>query len=342
MVQGAWRGLCALVLTVLGVSALAAQNERPTHDDNILTLRVYSNLVQIPTLVLGTNHQAIPPIAESRFFVSIDGGSKFRVTHARIEGDDPISLAILLDVSRPEANLMGRIDDAIGGLALTAKDQLSVYALDCELHRSSVDNPADHAAVEQAVDSVLESWNARTGVRPNGSCPNPRYLWDSVTVVTKELRARVGLRVMLVVSDGVDGGSRNTWNLAREYAQHNSVAIFGLTDKPNVRGENAFNSVCQLSGGILLTATPQNLAKQLRWFITMVRGRYIVEFPHPVSTKPSHLTMEMTIAQSHAFIRPAGAVVSVDDPKILNDPMTVRPDASYAPQVGSRKVMTPR
>jgi len=124
-------------------------------------------------------------------------------------------------------------------------------------------------------------------------------------------------------------------------AQHNSVAIFGLTDKPNVRVENAFNSVCQLSGGILLTASPQNLAKQLRWFMTMVRGRYIVEFPHPVSTKPSHLTMEMTIAKSHAFIRPAGAVVSVDDPKILNDPMTVRPDASYAPQVGNRKVMTP-
>jgi hypothetical protein len=75
--------------------------------------------------------------------------------------------------------------------------------------------------------------------------------------------------------------------------------------------------------------------------MTMVRGRYIVEFPHPVSTTPSYRVMDITIAKSLAFIRPAGAAVSVDDPKILNDPMTVRPDASYSPQVGNRKVMTP-
>jgi hypothetical protein len=358
MVQGAWRGMCALALTVVGVSALAAQNGKPTHDDGIVTLRVYPDLVQIPTLVLGKNHQAIPPIAESRFFVSIDGGPKFRVTHARIEGNDPISLAILLDVSQPNVNLMEQIDDAIAGLAqlsLTARDRLWVYALDCQLDRSSLVNPADRAAVEQAVDLVPASWKTRRGVQQSGSCLNPLYLWDSIAVVTKELRERPGLRVMLVVSDGADGGSRNNWNLVREYAQDNSVAIFGLTGRPNVlRGaiigstrqpnglvEDPFNSLCQLSGGILLTASPQNLAKQLQWFMTMVRGRYIVEFPHPESTKPSHLIMEMTIAKRHDFIRPAGAAFVVDDPKILNDPMTVRADASYAPQVGNRKVMMP-
>jgi hypothetical protein len=342
MVQGARRSLCALALTALGVSAVAAQNGQSAHDDNILTLHVYPDLVQIPTLVLGTNHQAIRPIPESRFFVSIDGGPKFRVTHARLEGDDPISLAILLDLSQPKANLMESIDNAIAGLAplsLTARDKLWVYALDCQLHRSPVDDPGDPATVKQAVDSVLKSWNARGGVQ--SGCPNRLNLWDSVTVVTKELRARPGLRVMLVVSDGVDGGSWNNWNLTRDYAVASSVAIFGLTGRPNVFVEDSFDSVCQLSGGMLLKASPHNLAKQLQWFMTMVRGRYIVEFPHPVSTKPSHLIMDITIAKSLTFIRPAGAAVAVDDPKILNDPMTVPPDASHAPQVGSRKVMTP-
>jgi hypothetical protein len=344
MVQGARRGLCALALTALGVSTLAAQNGQPARDDNVPTLRVYSNLVQIPTLVLGKNQQAIPPIAESRFFVSIDGGPKFRVTHARREGDDPISLAILLDLSRPTAKLMERIDDAIAELAalsLTARDELGVYALDCQLSRISVQDPTDRAAVRQAVDSVLKSWKARGGVKQNGSCPNPLYFWDSVTIVTKVLRAQSGLRVMLVVSDGFDGGSRYNWNLAREYAQSSSVAIFGLTGEPKAPGENPFDSICELSGGILLTANPHNLAKQLQWFMTMVRGRYIVEFPHPVSTKPSRLVMDMTIAKSDAFIRPAGARVLVDDPKILADPMTILPDSSYAPRVGNRKVMAP-
>jgi hypothetical protein len=309
-----------------------------------VTLRVYPDLVQIPTLVLGTNHQAIPPIPENRFFVSIDGGPKFRVTHARREGDDPIPLAILLDVSHGNANLMEWIDDAIAGLApvsLTARDHLWVYALDCHLFRSPVDDPGDRAAVKQAVDSVLASWSARGGVGQSGSCPNPLYLWDSVTVATKDLRARSGLRVMLVVSDGVDGGSRTNWNLVREYAASSSVAIFGITGERKFFDEDPFNSVCQLSGGILLTASQRNLGKQVQWFMTMVRGRYIVEFPHPVSTTPSYRVMDITIAKSLAFIRPAGAAVSVDDPKILNDPMTILPDASYAPQVGNRKVITP-
>jgi hypothetical protein len=344
MAQAARCGLCALTLMVLGISAHAAQNGQTMRDENILTLRVYPNLVQIPTLVLGNNHQAVPPIAESRFFVSIDGGPKFRVTHARLEGNDPISLAILLDLSQGEGDLMGRIDDGIAGLAplsLTARDQLSVYALDCQLHRSSVDNPPDRAAVKQAVDSVLKPWNAVRDGPQSARCSNRLYFWDAVTVVTKELRAQPGLRVMLVVSDGVDGGSRNNWNLAREYAATGGVAIFGLTDKANAFVEDPFNSVCQLSGGILLTASPHDLAKQLQLFMTMVRGRYIVEFPHPVSTKPMHFVMDMTIARSHNFIRPAGATVSVDDPKILNDPMTIVPDATYRPQVGNRKVMTP-
>jgi hypothetical protein len=344
-VRGARRGLCALAFTALGVSAVAAQNGQSANDDKILTLHVYPDLVQIPTLVLGRNYQAIRPIAESRFFVSIDGGPKFRVTHARREGDDPISLAILLDLSQPKANLMEGIDDAIAGLAplsLTARDRLWVYGMDCDLHRSSsIDNPSDRAAVKQAVDSILASWKARRRTGQSGSCPNPMYLWDSVTVVTKELRARPGLRVMLALSDGFDGGSRNNWNLAREYAQESSVAIFGLTDETNVFVEDPLNSVCQLSGGILLRASPHNLAKQLQWFMTMVRGRYIVEFPHPVSTKPSHMLMEMTIARSDALIRPAGASVLVDDAKILADPTTILPGASYAPQVGNRKVMTP-
>jgi hypothetical protein len=340
MAQGARRGVWALALTALAISPLAAQNGQPTHDDNVMTLRVYPDLVQVPTLVLGKNYAAIPPIAENRFFVSIDGGPKFRVTHARQEGDDPITLAILLDLGQQEAGLMNGIDDAIAGLALTARDHLWVYALDCHLYRSSVDDPADPAAVKRAVDSVLASWNARPGVGESGSCPNPLYLWDSVTVLTKQLRERPGLRVMLVVSDGVDRGSRNKWNLVREYAQGSSVAIFGLTGVTNFRVENAFNSICQLSGGILLPANPLNLATQMQWLMTMVRGRYIVEFPHPVTTKPVNLLMEITIAKSHDFIRPAGAAVLVDDPKILNDPMTILPDSSYAPQVGNRKVMT--
>ena len=99
--------------------------------------------------------------------------------------------------------------------------------------------------------------------------------------------------------------------------------------------------MCQLSGGILLPTSPKDLGKQLAWAVTLIRGRYIVEFPRPVTTVGGRYNMDITISRSRAFIRPAGAEFPTDDPSILNDPTTVPPDLSRTPQVGNRKILTP-
>jgi hypothetical protein len=90
-----------LCLLALGNGVVLAGQEAPTQQDGpIPTLHVYENLIQIPTLVLGPNPERLKtPIAEKRFSVRIDNGPWFRAAHVRMEGDDPISLSILLDVS---------------------------------------------------------------------------------------------------------------------------------------------------------------------------------------------------------------------------------------------------
>jgi len=109
--------LKAGLFAISGVIGLAAQQQPASQDEPIRTLHVYADLVQVPTLVLGRNHESISPIAEQRFAVSIDYGPWFRVTHARKEGNDPISLSILLDTSGAAADLLPKIDDAIAALA---------------------------------------------------------------------------------------------------------------------------------------------------------------------------------------------------------------------------------
>jgi len=152
--------------------------------------------------------------------------------------------------------------------------------------------------------------------------------------------------VILAVTDGVDRGSRNSWNALRDFAQMRSVAIFGLVqlaDLKSTRNEAPFNDVCQLSGGILLPTPAKDLEKQLARAVTLIRGRYIVEFPRPVTTVGGHYNMDITISRRRqAFIRPAGAEVPTDDPAILNDPTTVPSDLSRTPQLGNRKILTPQ
>jgi len=113
-----------LALALLGSSMLRAQTPLPpTAPDAvpeplppITTLHVYMDLIQVPVLVLDFNLQPLKPIDPSRFLVSLDAGPQFRPKHVRQEGDDPITLGILLDPSS-EAELMPRVAAAIAGLA---------------------------------------------------------------------------------------------------------------------------------------------------------------------------------------------------------------------------------
>jgi hypothetical protein len=126
--------LCILGV-VLGVGGvLLVAQEKP-----VMTLHAYADTVQIPVLVLGPDREPIGPIATKRFSISLDEGPLFRATHVRVEGDDPISLSIVLDVNGSQMELLRKIDEAIAGLAplsLGARDHVSVYTLDCSLVRS--------------------------------------------------------------------------------------------------------------------------------------------------------------------------------------------------------------
>lgn len=315
------------------------------------TLHVYTNLVQIPTLVLDQNLKPVAPIAESRFFVSLDGGPRFRVTHVRPEGDDPISLAVVLDVSQPFPNLIPEMGDALAALvpqSLHAKDHVSVYSMDCSLLHSANALPADPVTLKRSVDVALQAWRARGRDRWKSDCKGPLNLWDSLNIVSQALYQQPGRRVILVVTDGVDRGSRLAWNALRETSQARGEAIFGLTQiaDPELHSwprnsEDIFNSLCQLSGGIVLTATEKSLQEQLRKFMELVRGRYIVEFPHPVDTIGGYHGMDITIEKSKAVVLATGVGVPVDDPAVLRDPTTVPVDPSSVPQVGKRKVLSP-
>ena len=311
------------------------------------TLHVYTNLVQIPTLVLGHSRKPIARIDERRFFVSLDGGRKLRATHARLEGDDPISLTILMDLSQSDPGIMLLADQAIASLvplSLHAKDEVSIYGLDCQLIHPARQGTTDAVTLKRQVDLVLQQSQSRDQRDMKRTCQNPLYLRDSLATIVQTLSRRPGRRVILAVTDGVDRGSRNSWNALSFFAQARSVAIFGLVqpaDLRNTQNEAPFNDLCQLSGGIVLPTSANDLGRQLAWAVTLIRGRYIVEFPRPVTTVGGPHILEITISSRDAFIRPAGAAFPIDDPAILNDPTTVPPDLSRTPELGNRKVLTP-
>jgi hypothetical protein len=357
----------AALTGALNQAALTAQDTPKVVDGGVPTLHVYTNLVQVPTLVLTmTNDPIGKPIAEKRFSVSIDSGRWFRATHVRQEGDDPISLSILLDVSGDAADLMPKMEDALGKLALLSlhpRDRVSVYALDCSLRRSLHDAPADSVSLKRAVGVALQPWMMRKRTKQGEGCELRGHLWDGLGTVAVALSDLPGRRVILVVTDGRDAGSKNSWNEVRYFAQMKGIAVFALNYAPvssmgvgNYRvgrggylpgggGASAVEeplfSVCELSGGIVMRMNdPTAMSKSLERFVTMLRERYIVEFPRAANSTAGEHGMEVKIDKGIYKIRPSGVSVPLPDPAWMADPTTIQTGPSQAPEEGKRKVMT--
>ena len=316
-------------------------------------------------LVLSPSLKPLPPIDGSRFAVSLDAGPKFRPTHVRLEGDDPIALSILLDVSDSDGNLVRGIDEAIAGLApnfLRQADHVSIYALDCSLKRSLYDGPADGAQLKRGVEAVLRPWNDRRR-RKQAPCEKAVHLWDGLAIITRNMSSAPGRRVILAVTDGQDKGSRNKWNELRVFAAASGVAIFGMTrheaenrviaapSRSAIPGmiphesqssEDPFQLVCAQTGGLVFTTTRGRISKEFERFTTMLRERYIVEFPRTDSAPSGVHSFDVTIANTDAVVRSTGLSVPIADPRILADPTTIPSDPSHAPQTGSRRVLTPQ
>jgi hypothetical protein len=344
-----------------------AQAVPPAADGGVPTLHVYTNLVQVPTLVLTMNQDLIDkPIPESRFSVSIDSGRWFRATHVRRERDDPISLSILLDVSGDAADLMPKMEDALGKLvplSLHSRDRVSVYALDCSLRRSLNDAPANSLLLKAAAGAALEQWMLRKRNKPEGGCALRGHLWDALGAVAVGLSDLPGRRVILVVTDGHDTGSKNSWNEVRFFAQANGIAVFALSYAPvssvgmgnygvgrgrylpsgggSLGVESPLISVCELSGGIVMRMNdPTALSKSLERFVTMLRERYIVEFPRAANSTAGEHDLEVKIDKGgYIKIRPSGVSVALPDPAWMADPTTIQTGPSQAPEEGTRKVM---
>jgi hypothetical protein len=355
----------AALTAALKGTALMAQEAPPAVDSGVPTLHVYTNLVQVPTLVLTMTNDLIgKPIAGNRFSVSIDSGRWFRATHVRQEGDDPISLSILLDANGDTAALLPKVGDAIGKLAplsLHPRDRVSVYALDCSLLRSLDDVAANGVLLKQAVGAVLEPTLLRKSNKLEKNCELRGHLWDGLGQVAVALRGLPGRRVILVVTDGHDTGSKLSWNQVRDFAQARGIAIFALnlasTSSAGIgyrlgrRGylasgggsspvENPLISLCELSGGIVIRMSdPTALSKSLERFVTILRERYIVEFPRPANSTAGEHGMEIKIDKGFYLIRPSGVSMPLPDPVLMADPSTIQAGPSQAPEQGTRKVM---
>ncbi len=306
----------------------APDGSAPTFSEQaspITTLHVNTNLVQIPVLVLSAARERLSsPVAPGRFSISLNGEPAFRPTYARLEGNDPINLAIVIDTRMPQEGLLPKLDEDIANLApiyLLDRDRVSIYTIDCDKMSVVANVAADRERLKKAVDVALSSWSERRHLRKKTPCSTNAQLWDGLAYVTNKLSRQPGWRAIIAITDGDDKKSKVSAEALTKLAQITQVTILGLDPfQEGIRGMLSttpgvlrLSSLCELSGGLRLGLYQSNAAIRIRQFTQMLRERYILEFPRPPNMKAGNALLNVRIDDFNAFIRPAGDGIPVGD-----------------------------
>ncbi len=290
------------------------------------TLHLATNLVQIPVLILTPKGERLPaPIALEKFQVKLHGGPAFQPKYARLEGDDPLDLAVVVDTRVLQNNLLQKVDDGIAELApefLRPGDHVSIYVIDCSTVSAVENVPADPARLKKAAGAALDSWSKRLTQKKTQPCDIDTHLWDILAYVTDSLFKHPGWHAIMAVTDGTNKKGKFSADELARMAQNDQVTILGLdpalTKGVYIRrrgGDNAedFGEVCGSSGGLWLGLYDKSVAERFQWFAQILRDRYVVEFPRPPNLKPGNTAMTIKIEGMEAFIRPAGDLVPVTE-----------------------------
>jgi len=224
------RPIAITLVSALAVSALAALL---LAQDDSTTLKVEVNLVNILFTVRDKKGGLVGSLNKDDFKVFEDGKEQ-EVKYFNRETDLPLTIGLLIDVSASQMNLIDIEKNAayqFFGSVLRKQDLafLISFGEDSELLQ-------DYTNSAKLLRAGLDDLHVSSGVGgfgpgpvPTISQPRGTVLYDAVYVASADqLKGQVGRKVLVLITDGEDEGSKYKISQAIEAAQKADAIIYGL------------------------------------------------------------------------------------------------------------------
>jgi VWFA-related protein len=263
------RALSSLVLlgATLATTAPAPAQQKSTAapDQATTTLSVDARLVNIPVVVRDKKGALVQNLTKADFALQVDGHSQ-TIRYFDLDANLPLTLGLLVDTSLSQRSVLDDERTASGTFLeqmLTAppnrdpdKAFVIQFAGQVELLQDlTPSRPKLQAALKQigtsssndtsSTDTTDDSDNNRSSRRAHGGTA----LYDATFLASDELMSKQkGRKALIILSDGVDMGSRETITKAIEAAQRADTVIYSIyfkgeephrdDDRPRSGGRN--------------------------------------------------------------------------------------------------------
>ncbi|MBZ5580217.1 MAG: VWA domain-containing protein [Acidobacteriia bacterium] len=227
-------------LLLLGLSGalLCAQappknGQAPVPEDLPAAISVDVDVVNILASVRDKRGGLVANLEKNDFTV-LEDGKEQAIKYFTRETDLPLTIGLLVDVSGSQRNLIGIERSAATQFfskVLRKKDEafLISFGEESELLQ-------DYTSSVRLLEEGLNQLRVSSGVSglhpgpvPTAGQPRGTVLYDAVYLAASEkLRSEVGRKVIVLITDGVDQGSKLTRSQAIEAAQKADAVIYSI------------------------------------------------------------------------------------------------------------------
>ncbi len=237
MVKRQMRMAVAALLGVLPAGSVRARQAPSPGGANDLppaaqTLKISVEVVNVYAVVW--DHKRLVPNLRKEDFELTEDNVPQSIKYFSRQTDTPLTLVIGVDTSPSQQRVLPIEQEAAKNFirqVIRPKDLASVLHFDLQVELLQ-DFTSDPNRLSRAVDEMVINGGGQgplPGTFPTSGRACCTQLYDAVYLASTDLlKQEVGRKVLILLTDGVDAGSKETLNAALEAAQRNNVIIYSI------------------------------------------------------------------------------------------------------------------
>ncbi|MBZ5654123.1 MAG: VWA domain-containing protein [Acidobacteriia bacterium] len=233
--------VCELVVGLAGLPLLAQSPERP---EAAATLSVDVKVVTLPVTVRDKHGQIVRNLTKDDFALQEDGRPQ-TIKYFSQEANLPLTLGLLVDTSLSQRNVLDEERNAsrsfLDQMLAQEKDKAFIVHFDREVELLQ-DLTSSRDLLQKALDALQTPPRDRERSDDNGQPPSGgergmhrgggTLLYDAVFLASDELmKKQQGRKALIILSDGVDRGSKKSLESAIEAAQRADAVVYSILFK---------------------------------------------------------------------------------------------------------------
>lgn len=263
------------------------------------TLKVTTEVVNVYAVVEDKHHRLIPGLNKEDFEVNEDNAPQ-EIRYFSRETDTPLTMGLMVDTSPSQRRVLPIEQDQAKVFldqVLRPKDLVFVLHFDIEVELLQ-DFTSDRQRLAKAIDETV--------INGGGGGPTPStfptsgnfgatHLYDAVYLASTELlKNEVGRKVLILLTDGEDQGSKEKLNKALEMAQKSNVIIYSVEISDRMfyyasglgySGDSVLKKLSEETGGrVIRVNNARDAAAAFRQIADELRTQYLIGYT-PANSK---------------------------------------------------------